>query len=394
LTRTRLGLRANAAQFSLLVALNAVVGALVGLERSVLPLVGEAEFGLESKAAVLSFVAAFGAAKAVANLAAGRLAAGGRKPVLLAGWLLAAPVPALIALAPSWGWIVGANVLLGASQGLAWSMTVLMKIDLAGPARRGLALGLNESAGYVGVALTAFATGALAGSFAPREVIWAGAAVLVAAGTGASALLVRETTAHVALEQRTHRTPTRGIAVWSQAGFVNNLNDAVAWGLVPLFLAARGSSPAEIGAVAAIYPAVWGIGQLATGWLSDRTSREPLIVTGMLVQAAALALLLTDNAYAAAALLGAGTALVYPTLLAAVSDSVPPLGRAAAVGAYRFWRDAGLVAGAIVAGLAGDALGARAAIALVAVLTGASGLIVAADRAHRQLRLVRSQPAA
>lgn len=375
-----LGLRANARQFILLVALNALVGALVGLERSVLPVLGEREFGLATKTAVLSFILAFGAAKAVANLAAGQLARHGRKRVLVAGWLLALPVPALIAFAPSWRWIVAANVLLGASQGFAWSMTVLMKIDLVGPVRRGLALGLNESAGYVGVAVTAFATGALAGSLSPRTAVWAGAAVLAAAGTLCSIFLVRETMGHAELEQSDlpATVASRGIAVWAQAGFVNNLNDGLMWGLVPLYLAARGASVGEIGAVAALYPAVWGVGQLGAGWLSDRTGRRPLVVAGMLVQAGALAVLLGGAPYAAAALLGAGTALVYPTLIAAVSDSVRPLERARAVGAYRFWRDAGLVAGAAVAGSVADTLGSGAAIGLVAALTAASGVVVAA----------------
>jgi MFS family permease len=378
-TALRLGLRANARQFTLLVALNAVVGALVGVERSILPVLGEREFGVASKAAVLSFILAFGAAKAVANLAAGELARHGRKPVLVAGFALALPVPALLAFAPSWGWVVGANVLLGASQGLAWSMTVLMKIDLVGPVRRGLALGLNESSGYVGVAVTAFATGALAGSFAPTTVVWTASAVLAVVGL-AGALAVRETSAHVGLEQLAHRGRSRGIATFAQAGFANNLNDAVAWGLVPLYLAAEGASATEIGAVAAIYPAVWGSCQLGTGWLSDSVGRRPLIVAGMLVQAVALVLLLRTSPYAAAALLGLGTALAYPTLIAAVSDSVSPLERARAVAAYRFWRDMGLVAGAVLAGLVADAAGSGTAILVVAGITGASGLLVALPR--------------
>lgn len=381
----RLGLRANARQFALLVGLNALVGALVGLERSVLPVVGEREFGLATKTAVLSFLLAFGTAKAVANLIGGELAGRGRKPVLVAGWLLALPVPVLLAVAPSWGWVVAANVLLGASQGFAWSMTVLMKIDLVGPARRGLALGLNESSGYMGVAVTAFATGALAASYAPRTVIWAGAAALAVAGTLASILLVRETREHAELEQAAlpPAVAAHGIAVWAQAGFVNNLNDALVWGLVPLYLAAKGASVTEIGAVAALYPAVWGVGQLGAGWLSDRAGRRPLIVAGMLVQAVALALFLGPSSYAAAALLGIGTALVYPTLIAAVSDSVTPRARARAVGAYRFWRDIGLVAGAAVAGAVADLAGSGAAIVLVAALTAASGLVVLLTRARR-----------
>jgi MFS family permease len=391
----RLGLRENAGQFALLVGLNAFVGAMVGLERSVLPLVGEQDFGLASKAAVLSFVIAFGAAKALTNLAAGDLAArAGRRRLLIGGWLVALPVPVMIALAPSWGWIVAANLLLGVNQGLAWSMTVVMKIDLVGPRRRGLALGLNESAGYLGVAATALITGALAASVAPRDVVWIGAAVVAVAGLAISALFVRDTADHVALEQRDHgasshlplrrafteatlRAPV--LRACSQAGLVNNLNDALAWGLVPLYLAAEGASAGQIGVVAALYPAVWGAGQVATGWLSDHTGRKPLIVAGMLVQAAALGLLAVGGgafgtAVLAATLLGLGTALVYPTLIAAVSDAVTPSERAPVVGVYRFWRDFGFVLGALLAGLVADALGSRPAITLVALLTAASGV--------------------
>jgi MFS family permease len=397
----RLGLRANAGQFAILVALNAFVGAMVGLERSVLPLVGDEEFGLTSTSAILSFVVAFGIAKALANLAAGGLAERvGRKRLLVLGWLLALPVSLLIAVAPSWWVIVVANVFLGLNQGLAWSMTVVMKIDLVGPSRRGLALGLNESAGYLGVAFTALATGALAASFAPRTVVWAGAAVIAAVGLVVSVLLVDDTGAHVHEEQRAHGVRAarsfrnafaRGtvydpvLRACSQAGLVNNLNDALAWGLAPLYLAANGASVTEIGLVAGVYPAVWGAGQLAAGWLSDHVGRKPLIVLGMLVQAAALALLVAGGgafapALGAAILLGAGTALVYPTLIAAVSDVAQPVERAQLVGVYRFWRDFGFVAGALVAGLVADGLGADWAIGVVAALTAASGLWVALTR--------------
>jgi MFS family permease/rhodanese-related sulfurtransferase len=398
----RLGLRANAPQFALLVGLNALVGAMVGLERTVLPLIGEDDFGLSSTAVIVSFVAAFGIAKAIANLAAGGLAHRvGRKRLLVIGWLTALPVPLLIALAPSWGFVVAANLLLGVNQGLAWSMTVVMKIDLVGPRRRGLALGLNESAGYLGVAATAFATGALAATFAPQTVVWAGAAVLAAAGLLVSLVFVRDTGAHVALEQRDHdphaRTGSlraafaRGtlghpvLRACSQAGLVNNLNDALAWGLAPLYLAAHGATVTQIAVVAAVYPAVWGASQIATGWLSDRAGRKPLIAAGMLVQAGALALLVAGDgafvpALVAAVLLGVGTALVYPTLIAAVSDVVQPVERAQAVGVYRFWRDFGFVAGALISGFVADALGAGWAIGLVAGLTAASGIWIVLTR--------------
>lgn len=400
MTTVRLGLRANAAQFSLLVGVNALVGGMVGLERSVLPLVGEHDFGLHSKTLILSFVLAFGVAKAFTNLAAGSLAERlGRKRVLVIGWLAAVPVPVLIALAPSWGFIIAANILLGINQGLAWSMTVNMKIDLAGPARRGLALGLNEAAGYLGVAAAAFTTGVLAASYAPRTVVWVGAAIIALAGTLMSVLFVRDTGAHVALEQRGHdsggsphtlrsalatasfRDPV--LRACSQAGLVNNLNDALAWGLAPLFLAAHGASVQDIAIVAAVYPVMWGAGQLVTGWLSDYTGRKPLIASGMLVQAGALVILVAGNgafppSLLAAFLLGVGTAMVYPTLIAAVSDACQPRDRARVVGVYRFWRDFGFALGALIAGIGTDLASPDVAIGLVAALTAASGLVVAA----------------
>jgi MFS family permease len=385
----RLGLRANAGQFALLVGLNALVGAMVGLERSVLPLVGEDDFGLSSKSAILSFVVAFGVAKALANLAAGGLAErAGRKRLLVLGWLLALPVPALIALAPSWWVIVAANVLLGLNQGLAWSMTVVMKIDLVGPRRRGLALGLNESAGYLGVAVTALATGALAATYAPRTLVWVGAVVIAGLGTLIALFFVRDTGAHVHEEQRRQGAAVasslrsalvrgtlsdRVLRACSQAGLVNNLNDALAWGLAPLYLAANGASVTEVGIVAAVYPAVWGLGQLATGALSDHTGRKPLIVAGMLVQAGALALLAAGRGEFV-------PALGYPTLIAAVSDVAQPVDRAQTVGVYRFWRDFGFVVGALLAGLVADAFGAGAAIAVVSALTAGSGIWVATTR--------------
>jgi MFS family permease len=412
-TSVRLGLRANAGQFALLVVLNAFVGAMVGLERSVLPLVGKEEFGLHSTSAILAFVVAFGAAKAITNLAAGALADHvGRKRLLVAGWAVALPVPLLIGLAPSWWWIVAANLLLGVNQGLAWSMTVVMKIDLAGPARRGLALGLNESAGYLGLAVAAFATGALAASYAPRTVVWVGAAMIVTVGLALSLILVRDTREHVRLEGgeaggraavrfgsaftgASFRDPV--LRACSQAGLVNNLNDALAWGLAPLYLAAHGADVRQIAIVAAVYPLVWGVGQVAAGWLSDATGRKPLISTGMLVQAGALALLVAGEgsfapSLAAAVLLGVGTALVYPTLLAAVSDRVRPRERPQAVGVYRFWRDFGFVAGALIAGLGADVTSASTAIVIVAALTAGSGLAVAATPWNAPARL-QPQPA-
>jgi MFS family permease len=403
----RLGLRENLAQFALLVALNAFVGAMVGLERSTLPLIGEDDFGLSSSAAVLSFIVAFGLAKAFTNLGAGAFAQRlGRRRLLVLGWALALPVPLLIAVAPSWGWVVGANALLGVNQGLAWSMTVVMKIDLVGPKRRGLALGLNESAGYGGVAIAAVLSGWLASEYAARDVLVLGGALVAVVGLLVSMLFVRDTAQHVALEQSSdqwdesdaspsfrhafaeasYRKPA--LRSSSQAGFTNNLNDALAWGVVPLFLAAHGASVAEIGLVAGLYPAVWGVAQIWTGHWSDSVGRKPPIVAGMLIQAGALALLAASNgalglAAVAAVLLGLGTALVYPTLIAAVSDAVSPVARPGAVGVYRFWRDMGYVAGALIAGLAADAIDYSGAIGVVAALTTASGVWVLLDMPGR-----------
>ena len=405
----RLGLRENAGQFSLLVLVNLFVGAMVGLERSTLPLIGRSDFGVASSTAVLSFIVAFGVAKSLTNLGAGAFAARiGRRRLLLIGWAFALPVPLLIAVAPTWGFIVAANVLLGINQGLAWSMTVVMKIDLVGPRRRGLALGLNEAAGYGGVALAAAASGLLASQFAPRDVLVVGGALVAGIAFVMSLLFVRDTAAHVALEQASHHggadaRPPRmrdafpeatyrdpALRSCSQAGLVNNLNDALAWGLVPLYLAAHGAGAGSIGLVAGLYPAVWGLGQIWTGHWSDRIGRKPLIVAGMLVQSAALAVLAASDggvgvAAVAAVGLGAGTALVYPTLIAAISDRVSPVARAPTVGVYRFWRDTGYWVGALIAGVVADALGYGGAIVIVAGLTAASGLWVAVDMPRARL---------
>ena len=402
-----LGLRENKAQFALLLAINALVGAMVGLERSTLPLIGEDEFGLTSSAAVLSFIVAFGLAKSLTNLGAGAMAERvGRRRLLIAGWALALPVPLLIALAPSWGWIVAANAFLGVNQGLAWSMTVVMKVDLVGPERRGLALGLNESAGYGGVALAAAASGWLAGELVARDVLVVGGLAVATAGLIASVVFVRDTARHVGLEQARVQGESRATAprlrdafraasfrvpalrACSQAGLVNNLNDALAWGLVPLFLAGEGATPGQIGLVAGIYPAAWGVGQLWTGHWSDTVGRKPLIVAGMLVQAAGLSLLagsggVVPAAAVAAAVLGAGTALVYPTLIAAISDAVSPVARATTVGVYRFWRDMGYVAGGLLVGVVADQIDFAGAVALVACLTALSGIVVAVELPSR-----------
>jgi MFS family permease len=413
----RLGLRENAAQFSLLVLINAFVGLMVGLERAVLPLIGRESFHLTSSAAVLSFIVAFGFTKALTNLGAGALAQrAGRRRLLVAGWAAALPIPVLIATAPSWPWIVAANVLLGVNQGLAWSMTVVMKIDLVGPGRRGLALGLNEAAGYGGVALAAGLSGLLASQFAARDVVAVAGGAFAVIAFVLSIRFVRDTAAHVALEQSRQHPAAGGrpprlreafarasyrvstLRSCSQAGLINNLNDGLAWGLVPLFLAAHGASIAQVGLVAAVYPAVWAIAQIATGHWSDTIGRKPLIVAGMLLQAAALAILAISGgsvtiATATALLLGLGTAMVYPTLIAAISDAVTPVERAPIVGVYRFWRDSGYALGALIAGATADALGYGGAIAIVAALTATSGLWVLGDMPkQRRLAPISDQP--
>jgi MFS family permease len=396
--QTRLGLRANLAQFALLVVVNAFVGAMVGLERSILPAMAEAEFELAARTAILSFIVVFGITKAITNYFAGQLCDRfGRKPVLVAGWLAAVPVPFLLMWAPSWDWVLVTNALLGVSQGLTWSTTVIMKIDLAGPKDRGLAMGLNEFAGYVAVALSALATALVAARYGVRPQPFYLGVVFAAAGLALSAMLVRETHGHARREASERGsggplTPRdvfwrtsigdRDLAAVSQAGFVNNLNDGMAWGLFPLFFAAAGMSLSRIGWLAAIYPMLWGIGQLFTGALSDRIGRKWLIAGGLWVQAAGIALVAVSASFpgfaAGASLLGLGTAMVYPTLLAAISDVAHPSWRAGAVGVYRLWRDLGYAAGALVAGIAADRLGLGPAILFVAALTFASGLLVAA----------------
>ena len=399
-----LGLRANWRQFWLLVLVNAFVGAMVGLERTVLPLLAGTEFGLASKSAALSFIATFGLVKALTNFFAGGLGDRfGRKRILVVGWLFGLPVPFLVIWAPTWSWITFANVLLGINQGLAWSTTVIMKIDLVGPRQRGLAMGLNEFAGYLAVAFTALATGYIAEAYGLRpEPFYLGIAI-AAMGFALSAVFVRETHHHATLEAQSFQPPsdrharsanltTREIFVrttWrdpalasaSQAGLVNNLNDGLAWGLFPLFFAAAGLNVKQIGILSFTYPAAWGVLQLFTGTLSDRVGRKALIAWGMVVQSVALgAIALTRTFWswiAAAVLLGVGTAMVYPTLLASIGDIAHPSWRASAVGVYRLWRDSGYAVGALMAGVLADAFGMSWAIGAVAFLTFGSGVVVA-----------------
>lgn len=408
----RLGLRENLAQFSLLMLVNAFVGAMVGMERSILPAIAQQEFHVAARAAILSFIVVFGITKALTNYFAGRLSDRfGRKHVLVAGWLVAIPVPFVLMWAPSWNWVVAGNVLLGVSQGLTWSTTVIMKIDLVGPKRRGLAMGLNEFSGYIAVAGSALATAWIAARYGLRPQPFYLGVVYVAAGLLLSALAIRETQSHVAHEVRStvaapneeglsqteifRRTSLtdRNLSSVSQAGLVNNLNDGMAWGLFPLVFAAAGMSLSQVGLLAAIYPAVWGVTQIATGALSDRVGRKWLIAGGMWVQAGAIAVTAVTTQFMAfgvgAVLLGLGTAMVYPTLLAAIGDVAHPAWRASAVGVYRLWRDLGYALGALLAGVTADLYGLSWAVWLVAGLTALSG-IVAATRMTETLRRDKS----
>jgi MFS family permease len=394
----RLGLWENLAQFTLLVIVNAFVGAMVGMERSILPAIAEQEFHLAARTAVLSFIGVFGLSKALTNYVAGRFADRiGRKHVLIAGWLIAVPVPFMLMWGPSWNWILAANLLLGISQGFTWSATVIMKIDLVGPTRRGLAMGLNEFAGYVAVAGAALATGWIAARAGLRPDPFYPGIAFVVFGLGLSAVLVRETSPHVALESQSGRSSAnvpsatevfwrttltdRNLATISQAGLVNNLNDGMAWGLFPLVFATANMGLDRIGTLTAVYPATWGIAQLGTGALSDRVGRKWLIASGMWVQALGIGLVIVATSFAGfaagGALLGIGTAMVYPTLLAAIGDVARPSWRASSVGVYRLWRDFGYVIGALLAGLTADLVGIAGAMWLVAAITLASGVVVA-----------------
>jgi MFS family permease len=398
MTGVALGLKENWKQFALLVVINAFVGGMVGLERTIVPLIGAEQFGIVSKALVVSFIISFGVVKAFTNLLSGHLAdVWGRKRVLVLGWLFGLPVPFMIMWAPSWEWVVAANVLLGINQGLAWSMTVIMKIDLIGPRSRGLAVGINEFAGYVAVGATAFLTGYLASRYGLRPVPFYLGIVYAILGLGLSILLVRDTRAHVELEMAGRNQQGGIIAFWevfsltswrdrnlfaaSQAGLVNNLNDGMSWGIFPLFFTSFGLGVERIGILKAIYPTTWGILQLATGPLSDRWGRKGLIVAGMWVQAAGLFLTaLTRNFgswFIGSLLLGVGTAMVYPSLIAAVSDASSPAWRARSLSVYRFWRDLGYAIGALAAGLIADSFGFVWAIGTVGTLTFVSGLVVA-----------------
>ena len=397
MSELKLGLRENASQFGLLVLVNAFVGYMVGMERAILPLLATDIFGVESRLAILSFIGSFGLAKALANVFAGAMSDRiSRRFVLIAGWLVGLPVPFMIMYAPSWNWIVAANVLLGVNQGLAWSSTVIMKIDLVGPKNRGLAMGLNEAAGYIAVSVAALVSGYLASEYGLRPEPFYPGVVIAVIGLLLSVFLVKDTSGYAKLEaslsgateSKTFREAfiltswkNKNLFSVSQAGLINNMNDGVAWGLLPIVFALAGHDIIEIGILAGLYPAVWGLGQLLTGALSDRHGRKPYIVGGMFIQSGGLVLLAATSTLALHAcgmiLLGLGTAAVYPTLLSAVGDEAEPSWRATAVGVYRLWRDGGYVVGAIVAGTIAQILGLQAAVLAVAALTFVSGVIAA-----------------
>jgi len=389
----QLGLKENWKQFSLLLIINAFIGGMVGLERSIFPQFAETQFGISSHTAILSFIMAFGLAKAIANYYTGRLANRfGRKQLLVAGWLVALPVPLLLIYANSWNWVIAANILLGVSQGLSWSSTVVMKIDLVGEKDRGLAMGLNEFAGYLAVGLVAFLSAYIASHYGITPYpFYLGIAITII-GLVLSLGWVKDTRPHAQQESKTNLSPSLGnvfretsfynktLSAVTQAGFVNNLNDGMIWGLLPILLIELGYSQTHTGVITAIYPAIWGIGQLFTGKMSDLYSHKKMLFWGMLLQGAAILCMAASNHFvllaSLSALLGIGTALVYPTFLAVIAQATNPPQRAESIGTFRLWRDLGYVFGALLSGIAADLLGLPSAVALIGALTVVSALII------------------
>ena len=391
--KIRLGLKENWKQFTLLVVINGFVGGMVGLERSILPQIAEQEFAIAARTAILSFIVVFGITKAITNYYTGTLANRyGRKNLLVIGWIVGLPVPFMLMFAPDWNWIIAANVLLGVNQGLTWSSTVVMKIDLVGEKKRGLAMGINESAGYISVALVAFLTGWIAGEYGLRPYPFVIGIVLVILGLILSILFIKDTRQHVDLETTTSSLPrlknifrettwtNKNLGSVTQAGLINNLNDGMAWGIFPILLATKGFSLPQIGIVTAVYPAVWGIGQLVTGKLSDILCKKDLLYTGMMLQAIALVALLWAQSMfhfiALSSLLGWGTAMVYPTFLASIAENTHPLDRAKSIGVFRLWRDLGYAIGAILTGIIADLISINASILFIGILTLGSSLII------------------
>ena len=389
----KLGLKENWRQFTLLVIINGFVGGMVGLERSILPKIAEQEFEIAAKTAILSFIIVFGIVKAITNYYTGVLANRfGRKNLLIAGWVAGIPIPFMLMFAPTWGWIIATNILLGLNQGLAWSSTIVMKIDLVSEKQRGFAMGLNEFAGYLSLALVAFITGWMASEYGLRPYPFYTGIVLVALGLLASIFLVRDTKHHVAKEKKTSTIPHLRNVFWdttwkdknlgsvTQAGLINNLNDGMAWGLLPILLAGKGFDIGEIGLVTAVYPAVWGLGQLVTGAMADRYCKKNMLYLGMVLQALALLLLVWAQTLAhfivLSSLLGWGTAMVYPTFLATVAENTNPHDRAKSIGIFRLWRDLGYAVGAILTGIIADLISIHASIIFIGLLTLASGGII------------------
>jgi len=389
----QLGLRENWKQFTLLVIINGFVGGMVGLERTVLPQLAETEFQLAAHTAILSFIVVFGITKAIANYVTGLLAERtGRKNLLILGWLFGVPVPFILMYAPDWSWVVAANALLGINQGLAWSSTVVMKIDLVGRRNRGLAMGLNESAGYLAVGVVAFLTGWIATEYGLRPYAFFPGVCFALAGLFGSWFLVRDTASHKELETESTTVPSLSNVFWdttwrhrmlgsiTQAGMVNNLNDGMMWGLLPMLLASRHFDLVQVGQIAAVYPVVWGVGQLLTGRLADSLEKKHMLFWGMLAQGLAIVLMIWADGFREyfflAILLGAGTATVYPTFLAAIADHTHPRQRAESLGVFRLWRDLGYSVGALMTGIIADLFGISWAVASTGVLTLCSAAII------------------
>ncbi len=389
----KFGLQENWKQFALLVVINGFVGGMVGLERSILPQIAEKEFAIAAKTAVLSFIIVFGIVKAITNYYTGTWAnTFGRKKLLVAGWIIGIPIPFILMFAPSWGWIIAANVLLGINQGLTWSTTVVMKIDLVGEKQRGFAMGLNEFAGYIAVALVAFLTGWIASEYGIRPYPFYIGIILVFLGLVGSIFFIRDTKHHVAKESLDSVIPrlknifrdttwkNKNLGSVTQAGLINNLNDGMAWGIFPILLASKGFTIGEIGMVTAVYPAVWGIGQLFTGKMADKFCKKDMLYIGMLLQAMALIILVFANTMShfiiLSSVLGWGTAMVYPTFLATVAENTHPLDRAKSIGVFRLWRDLGYAIGAILTGIIADLISINAAIIFIGLLTFASSLVI------------------
>lgn len=389
----KLGLKENAKQFTLLVIVNAFVGGMIGMERTIFPQFAELEFGVASKTAILSFITAFGISKALANYYTGRLANSfGRKNLLLFGWLLAIPIPFMLIYAPSWSWVIVANVLLGISQGLTWSSTVVMKIDLVGEKDRGFAMGLNEFAGYFAVGIVAFLTGYIANTYGVTPYPFYIGIFISIVGFILTAVWVKDTRVFVKKESATDNTAqlenvfiettfkNKTLSSVTQAGLINNLNDGMIWGLLPMLLFSLKYDHANIGIITAIYPGVWGIGQLFTGKMSDYYSKKAMLFWGMLLQGLAIILIpFTNDFYvltSISAILGLGTALVYPTFLSTIAQATSPKQRAESIGTFRLWRDLGYAFGAVISGLTADIFGIESAIFLIGGLTIISSLII------------------